>query len=59
MHPWHKEKTIFVTDDANYYYRVISFGLKNVGATYQRFMDIDRCIEVYMDDIVVKFDSFE
>ena len=65
MHPQDKEKTTFVTIDANYYYRVIPFGLKNAGATYQRLMDkifkalIGRCIEVYVDDIVVKSDSFE
>ena len=39
------------------------FGLKNAGATYQRLMDkifkgmIDKSVEVYVDDIVVKSDS--
>jgi len=52
-----------MTDSGNYYYEVISFGLKNFRATYQRLMDkvfkglIGRCIEVYVDDIVVKSDS--
>jgi len=65
MHPWDKEKTTFVTDGANYYYKVMLFGLKNAEATYQRLMDkifkglISRCVEVYVDDIVVKFDSCE
>jgi len=51
----------FVTDDANYYYEVMSFDQKNVGATYQRLVDkifkglIGRCVEVYVDDIVAKF----
>ena len=36
------------------------FGLKNAGATYQRFMnfifkkDIDKTIKVYVDDLIVK-----
>ena len=65
MHPKDKEKTTFMTVDVNYYYEVMPFGLKNTGATYQRLMDkifqglIGRCVEVYVDDIVVKFDSFD
>ena len=48
---------------ANYYYEVMSFGLKNVGATYQRLMNkifkgmIDGNMEVYIDDIVLKLNS--
>jgi len=59
MYPRDKEKTAFMTVDANYYYEVMSFGLKNAGATYQRLMDIifegliGRVVEVYVDDIVV------
>jgi len=65
MHPRDKEETAFMTADTNYYYEVMPFGLKNAGATYQRFMDkifkglIGRAVEVYVDDIVVKSDSFE
>jgi len=44
-------KTAFITDDANYFYRVMSFDLKNAGATYQRLMD-----KVF-DDMVVKSPS--
>ena len=54
-----------MTADANYYYEVMSFGLKNAGATYQCLMDkifkglIGQTVEVYVDDIVMKSDSFE
>ena len=65
IHPRDKEKTTFMTVDANYYYEVMSFSLKNTGATYQWVMDkifqglIGWCVEVYVDDIVVKSDSFD
>nr|KYP42541.1 Retrovirus-related Pol polyprotein from transposon 297 family [Cajanus cajan] len=60
MHPQDEEKTAFITDSANYCYRVMPFGLKNAGATYHRLMDkvfkhqIGRNLEVYVDDMVVK-----
>jgi len=63
MPPRDKEKIVFMTDSANYYYEVMSFGLKNAGATYQRLMDkvfrgmIDQNMEIYMNDIVVKSNS--
>jgi len=63
MHHSDRGKTAFTTDGANYFYKVMSFGLKNAGATYQRLMDkifkgmIGRSVEVYVDDIVVKSDS--
>jgi len=43
---------------SSYYYKVMPFGLKNVGATYQRLMDkvlapIGRNVQVYVDDMVV------
>ena len=55
-----QEKTAFVTPIGNYHYKVIPFGLKNAGSTYQWMMtkmfkpQLGRSIEVYIDDIVVK-----
>ena len=52
-----------MTDFDNFYYEVMSFGLKNAGATYQRLMDqifkwmLGRNVEVYVDNIVVKSNS--
>jgi hypothetical protein len=52
--------TAFMTNTCNYFYKVMPFGLKNVGATYQRLMDrvfarqIGRNLEVYIDDMVIK-----
>ena len=62
MQPRDKEKTTFMTDCNNFYYEVMLFGLKNDGETYQRLIDqifkgmLDRNVEVYVDDIVVKSD---
>nr|KYP53515.1 Transposon Ty3-I Gag-Pol polyprotein [Cajanus cajan] len=39
MHPQDEEKTAFITETTNYCYRVMSFGLKNAGVTYQRLMN--------------------
>nr|KYP58024.1 Transposon Ty3-I Gag-Pol polyprotein [Cajanus cajan] len=39
MHPQDEAKIDFIIESANYYYRVMRFGLKNAGATYQRLMD--------------------
>ncbi|XP_017426213.1 uncharacterized protein LOC108334788 [Vigna angularis] len=60
-----QNKTAFITERANYCYEVMPFGLKNAGATYQRLMDkvfhhqIGRCMDVYVDDMVVHSHSME
>jgi hypothetical protein len=60
MHPRDREKTAFITDRGLYCYKVMPFGLKNAGATYQRLVNkmfqtqIGRNMEVYVDDMLVK-----
>ena len=55
-----QEKTAFVTPTRNYHYKVMPYGLKNTGSTYQRMMtkmfepQWGRSIEVYVDVMVVK-----
>ncbi|PKA53748.1 RNA-directed DNA polymerase like [Apostasia shenzhenica] len=55
-----EEKTAFITDYGTYCYRVMPFGLKNAGATYQRMIDTvfknqrGKNLEAYVDDILVK-----
>lgn len=50
--PLNVPKTSFMSNHGNYYYNVIPFSLKNVGATYQYLMD--NKLEVYIDDMIVK-----
>ncbi|XP_060965617.1 uncharacterized protein LOC133034532 [Cannabis sativa] len=60
MHPPDQEHTSFRTDVGLYFYKVMTFGLKNAGATYQRLVNrmfkeqIGRNMEVYVDDMLVK-----
>ena len=60
MAPKDEEKIIFIIDRGLYCYRMMSFDLKNVGATYQRLVDkilkyqLDRNMEAYVDDKLVK-----
>ena len=55
-----QEKIAFVTLTGNYHNKVMPFGLKNVGSTYQRMMirmfepQLGKNIEVYIDDMMVK-----
>jgi hypothetical protein len=39
---------VFITPFGTYCYTTMSFGLKNVGATYPR------AIQAYVDDVVIK-----
>ena len=60
MHPLDAEKTTFITPHGLYYYNVMSFGLKNTGATYERLVTkifqplMGKTMEVYIDDMLVK-----
>ena len=60
MHRLDEEKMAFITPMANYCYKVMPFGLKNAGATYQRLMNkvfaefIGNLMEVYIDNMLVK-----
>ena len=60
MHEDDQEKTSFVTNQGLFCYRVMPFGLKNAGTTYQRLMNrmftpqIGRNVQVYVDNMLVK-----
>ncbi|KAI5344902.1 hypothetical protein L3X38_012779 [Prunus dulcis] len=60
MHPKDQAHTSFITDRGLYCYKVMPFGLKNAGATYQRLVNhlfaplIGNTMEVYVDDMLVK-----
>jgi hypothetical protein len=53
-------KTAFITPFGTYAYKTMSFGLKNVGATYQRAIQmcfanqLHQNVEAYVDDVVIK-----
>ena len=65
MDPDDQENTSFVTGQGTYCYRVMPFGLKNAGATYQRLVNkmfqkqIGTTMEVYIDDMLVKSTTTE
>uniref|UniRef100_A0A2N9FB44 Integrase catalytic domain-containing protein n=1 Tax=Fagus sylvatica TaxID=28930 RepID=A0A2N9FB44_FAGSY len=55
-----QEKTAFITPRGIFCYKVMPFGLKNAGATYQRMVTkmfselLGKTVELYIDDMVVK-----
>ncbi|KAA3464785.1 RNA-directed DNA polymerase (Reverse transcriptase), Ribonuclease H-like protein [Gossypium australe] len=60
IHPEDMEQTTFITLWGTFCYKVMPFGLKNAGATYQRAMVtlfhdmMHKKIEVYIDDMIAK-----
>ncbi|CAL9017512.1 unnamed protein product [Prunus brigantina] len=60
MHEDDRAKTSFIIERGTYCYKVMPFGLKNAGATYQRLVNkifkeqIGKTMEVYVDDMLVK-----
>jgi hypothetical protein len=60
LHRDDEDKTVFITPHDIYYYKVMTFGLKNARATYQKA--IHKClmsqtgknVKAYIDDVVVK-----
>ncbi|KAL0416050.1 UNVERIFIED_CONTAM: Transposon Tf2-12 polyprotein [Sesamum latifolium] len=65
MAPADEELTAFRTPKGIYCYKVMPFGLKNAGATYQRAMQrifddmLHKNVECYVDDLVVKSKKHE
>ena len=60
MHLDDQEKTAFITKRGIFYYKVMPFGLKNAGATYQRLVNkmfadyVGDTMEVYIDNMLIK-----
>ena len=55
-----QEKTAFITSQGLWCYKVIPFGQKNAGSTYQRLVNkmsskqIGRNMKVYVDNMLIK-----
>ena len=60
LNPKDEVHTSFITSFGTYCYKVMPFGLKNAGATFQRCVtevfkpQLGRNMEVYVDDMIVK-----
>ena len=65
VHSDDREKTAFTTPWGTFMYEKMPFGLMNVGASFQRAMDIafvgekDKFVLIYLDDITVFSSSHE
>ena len=63
MHTYDQEKTTFMIDKGIYCYKVMPFGLKNVGSTFQHLVNmmfkehLGRTMELYIDDMLVKSEN--
>ncbi len=59
VHPEDRKKTAFTTPWGTFMYQKMLFGLMNVGATFQRAMEIalvkekDKLVLIYLDDITI------
>jgi hypothetical protein len=60
LHPDDEDKTTLITPHGIYCYKVMTFGLKNTGATHQKAiqkclkLQIGKNVEAYVDDVVAK-----
>jgi hypothetical protein len=60
LNPSDEDKTSFIMTNSIYCYKVMTFDLKNAGATYQKAIQkclksqIGKNVEAYIDDVVVK-----
>ena len=60
INPPDEDKTVFTTGRGIYYFKLMPFGVKNAGATFQQMVNkvfkdlIGHTMEVYMDDMLVK-----
>jgi len=61
MAPGDEEKISFITDLCTYYYKVMSFGLKNAETIYQWLVNkifkeqMGQNLKAYVDDMLVKY----
>ena len=59
MHPDDQEKTAFTTPWGTFMYAKMPFGMMNVGASFQRAMDLafvglkDKFLLIYLDDLTI------